>query len=105
MLIQPRSLSSAPPAPRRRPADVSPTADIYTPSEGKPNRLRKTLVGAAVGAGVATAACLALTGTISPLGAIVILSSGLVGGTYGYTDGNLQPPNPLDPLDPLNPWS
>lgn len=61
-----------------------------------------------MGAGAATLACLALVGTINPLGAIVIFSSAVVGGAYAHSDGNIQPPdqmiNPADPLDPFNPY-
>lgn len=72
--------------------------DSFTPSTE--SKVKKTLIGIGVGAGVATVACLAVAGTINPLGAIVIFCSGVVGGTYAHNDGNIEPPDPFDPFNP-----
>lgn len=113
MLIQPRSSTLKLPNYQPR-ASLAPCADRFTPSgtsagtrepKGEGSRFGKALKGAVVGAGIATAASLALARTINPLGAIVIFCSAVVGGAYAANDGNIQPLEPGDIWDPFNPLS
>ncbi len=51
----------------------------------KKSPVKRFLLGAAAGAGIAAAGCLALAGTISPIGAILVLSTAAVGGGLAAT--------------------
>lgn len=96
-----RRSSLTPPA--SRPVESSATGDSFIPSQSlkSPSTTTRTLLGIGIGVGVSTLACLALTATINPVGAAVILSSGFLGGLVG-SGREVQPPD--DFIDPSKPF-
>lgn len=90
-------------SPRSRPMESSFSGETFTPSRARESSgtMAKTLWGIGIGVGVSTLACLALTATINPVGAAVILSSGFLGGIVG-SGREVQPPD--DFIDPSKPF-
>jgi len=91
------------PLPQARPVESSHSGDTFTPSKGltSSSTTARTFLGIGIGVGVSTLACLALTATINPVGAAVILSSGFIGGIVG-SGREVQPPD--DFIDPSKPF-
>lgn len=75
----------------RLPQDTWQPSSGYTPTlpslqSGKVKSASPTkrfLLGAAAGAATAAAGCLVLAGTLSPFGAVIVLSSAVIGGVVG----------------------